>query len=129
MKNIVGIMKRSKLKCPKKKLFSFKNHNCFIKVPFVVYADFEAFTEDIFSCETNDDKSFTNKYQKQSGFYYKIVCFDKNLSDQKPVLYRTREKDEGKKDEDIDEKFVEMLEEDIKKIHKEFDFSKKMIFT
>ena len=48
---------------------------------------------------------------------------------QKPVLYRAREKDEGEKDEDIGEKFVEMLEEDIKKIHKEFDFSKKMIFT
>ena len=32
-------------------------------------------------------------------------------------------------EENIGEKFVEMLEEDIKRIHKKFDFSTKMIFT
>ena len=105
---------------------SFIHHNRSIKVPFVVYADFEAFTEEISTCEPSEKKSFTKKYQrhKPSGFCYKIVCFDKNLSDQKPVLYRAKNENE-----DIGEKFVEMLEEDIKRIHKKFDFSTKMIFT
>ena len=38
---------------------SFIHHNRSIKVPFVVYADFEAFTEEISTCEPNDKKSFT----------------------------------------------------------------------
>ena len=116
-----------KIEMPGEKTFiSFKNHNRSMNVPFVVYADFEAFTEDIFSREPIEKKSFTKKYQrhKPSGFFFTIVCFDKNLSDQKPVLFRAKNESE-----DIGEKFVEMLEEDIKKIHKEFDFSKKMIFT
>ena len=70
-------------------------------------------------------KSFTKKYQrhKLSGFCYKIVCFDKNLFNEKPVLHRAKNEEE-----EIGEKFVETLEEDIKRIHK-FDFSTKMIFT
>ena len=32
-------------------------------------------------------------------------------------------------DEDVSQIFVEMLEKDLRKIHKEFDFAKKMIFT
>ena len=32
-------------------------------------------------------------------------------------------------DEDVGQIFVEMLERDLRKIHKEFDFAKKMIFT
>ena len=40
-------------------LVTFIHHNRSIKVPFVVYADFEAFTEEISSCEPNDKKSFT----------------------------------------------------------------------
>ena len=97
-----------------------------MKVPFVVYADFKAFTEEIFSCEPNDKKSFTIKYQrhKPSGFCYKIACFDEELFNPKPVFYRAKNEDE-----DIGEKFVEMLEKDIKRIHEEFDFSKRMIFT
>ena len=125
MKNIVGIMKRSKLKCLKKKLLSpSKKHNRSMKIPFVVYADFEAFTEDIFSCEPNHEKSFTKQYQKHKpgGFCFKIVCFDEKLPDQKPVLFRAKNEEE-----EIGEKFVEMLEEDIKRIHKKFDFSTKMI--
>ena len=33
------------------------------------------------------------------------------------------------KDEDISQKFVEMLEKDMKKIQEKFDFSKRIIFT
>ena len=102
------------------------HHNRSIKVPFVVYADFEAFTEEIPTCEPNEKKSFTQKYQRHrpSGFCYKIVCFDEQLFNQKPVLFRAESEDE-----DISAIFVEMLERDIKRIQEKFDFSKKMIFT
>ena len=100
---------------------SFIHHNRSIKVPFVVYADFEAFTEEISMCAANEKKSFTQQYQRHrpSGFCYKIVCFDKRYSP-KPVLYRARS------GEDIGQKFVEMLEEDIREICKKFNFSAKM---
>ena len=50
-----------------------------------------------------------------------IVCFDKRFKS-KLVVYRAKDDNE-----DIGEKFVEMLEEEIKRIQKEFDFSAKMI--
>ena len=113
-----------KIEMPEKGSFIvFMHHNRLIKIPFVVYTDFEAFTEEISSCEPNQDKSFTQQYQRHrpSGFCYKIVCFDKRYNP-KPVLYRAKDENE-----DIGQKFIEMLEEDIKRIYKEFDFSKKMI--
>ena len=108
-----------------KNFISFIHHNRSIKVPFVVYADFEAFTEEISTCEPNEKKSFTKKYQRHrpSGFCYKIVCFDEKYNP-KPVLFRAKSGEE-----DIDVIFVEMLEEDIKRIQEKFEFSKKMIFT
>ena len=112
-----------KIEMPEKGSFiSFIYHNRSMKVPFVIYADFEAFTEEISTCEPNQKFSFTQQYQKHrsSGFCYKIVCFDKRYNP-KPVLYRARS------EEDIGAIFVEMLEEDIKRIHKKFEFSKKMI--
>ena len=104
---------------------SFIHLNRSIKVPFVVYADFEAFTEEIPISEQNDKFSFTQKYQRHrpSGFCYKIVCFDERYN-QKPVLFRARSEDE-----DVSAIFVEMLERDIKRIQEKFDFSKKMIFS
>ena len=106
-------------------LVTFIHHNRSIKVPFVVYADFEAFTEEISTCEPNDKKSFTQKYQRHrpSGFCYKLVCFDERYN-QKPVLFRAESEDE-----DIGAIFVEMLERDIKRIQEKFDFSKRMIFS
>ena len=88
---------------------SFIHHNRSMKVPFVVYADFEAFTEEISTCQPNDKKSFTQKYQRHrpSGFCYKIVCFDERYN-QKPVIFRAKSEDE-----DISAIFVEMLEKDI----------------
>ena len=115
-----------KVEMPEKGSFiSFIHHNRSAKVPFVVYADSEAFTEEISTREPNQDKSFTQQYQRHRlcGFCYKIVCFDKRYNP-KPVLFRAKDENE-----DIGAIFVEMLEEDIKRIKKEFEFSKKMIFT
>ena len=112
-----------KIEMPEKGSFiSFIHHNRSMKVPFVVYADFEAFTEEISSCEPNDKKSFTKQYQKHkpSGFCFKIGCFDEKLFNPKSVLFRAKNKET-----DIGEKFVEMLEEDIKRIKKNIRLFKK----
>ena len=112
-----------RIEIPEKGTFiSFIHHNRSIKVPFVVYVDFEAFTEEIPISKQNEKFSFTQKYQKHrpSGFCFLIVCFDKRFKS-KLVVYRARS------EEDIGQKFVEMLEEEIKRIQKEVDFSAKMI--
>ena len=108
-----------KIEMPKEgSSISFKHHNRAIKVPFVVYADFEAFTKEIKMIPQNDRVSFTQKYQhhQPSGFCYKIV--GQNIK--RCALFRATE------NEDVSRKFVEMLEEDIKKIFQQFNFSKKM---
>ena len=110
-----------KIEMPKEgSSISFIHHNRSIKVPFVIYADLEAFTKEIQTTPQSDKVSFTQKYQhhQPSGFCYKIV--GQNIK--RCVLFRAEDENE-----DVSQKFVEMLEEDIKKIYKEFDFSKKML--
>ena len=111
-----------KIEMPKEgSSISFMHHNGSIKVPFVVYADFEAFTKEIKTIPQNDRVAFTQKYQhhQPSGFCYKIV--GQNIK--RCVLFRAA------KNEDVSRKFVEMLEEDIKKIFQQFNFSKKMVIS
>jgi len=55
----------------------FKNDKHSMRVPIVVYADFESFTRPIDTCQPDPDNSFTKKYQKHepSGlFFFYIVC-------------------------------------------------------
>ena len=54
----------------------FENSHKEIPVPFVVYADFEAITEKIQNCQPDNNKSFTEEYQKHTdcGYAYKVVC-------------------------------------------------------
>ena len=42
----------------------FNNFHKQLPVPFVIYADFEAITQKIDSCQPNDEKSYTERYQK-----------------------------------------------------------------
>ncbi|EDO38416.1 predicted protein [Nematostella vectensis] len=100
----------------------FKNYNRKMRVPFVVYADFESFTENIDTCSPDGSKSFTKQYQKHkpSGFCYLIKCFDGDISPSELVRYTAESPDE-----DIPQLFVESLESDIKKIYDKFRFPKK----
>ena len=64
----------------------FKNHHKQLPVPFAIYADFEALTEKIQGCQPNNEKSYTEAYQKHidCGYGYKVVCcYDDKYS--KPV--------------------------------------------
>ena len=77
------------VKMPEKDtMLSFENYNRKMKVPFVVYADFEAFTVPISTCSPDDDEGYTNQYQKHKAcsFAYYIKCFDDKLF---PPLLKT----------------------------------------
>ena len=68
----------------------FNNFHKQQAVPFVIYADFEAIIEKISGCKPNNDKSYTEAYQKHTdcGYGYKVVCcYDDKYT--KPVqIYR-----------------------------------------
>ena len=100
----------------------FKNYNRKMRVPFVVYSDFESFTENIHTCFPGVSESFTNQYQKHkpSGYCYLIKCFDDNIFPPKLVHHTAKSPEE-----DIPQMFVENLELDIKKIYNGFKFPKK----
>ena len=94
-----------------------------MRVPFVVYADFESFTENIHTCRPDVSKSFTNQYQKHkpSSYFYFIKCFDDNIFLPRLVQYTAQSPEE-----DIQQMFVENLESDIKKIYNKLKFHKKV---
>jgi len=85
----------------------FKNHHKMQPVPFVIYADFEANTEKIDTCQPPDSKSYTTTYQSHGacGFGYKVVChYDQSYS--KPVeIYRG---------EDAAERFIHKVFEEVR---------------
>ena len=103
-------------------MLKFKNYHRRKKVPFIVYADFECFVKPIQSCDPDDKESYTKQYQKHepSSFCYYIRCFDDEVYEPKLVSHTG---------EDAAQKFVEMLEKDIKEItsipEKEMIFGKK----
>ena len=112
------------LDCPV--FLKFKKFNKSMRVPFVVYADFECFTEKIQTCYPDESRSFTNQYQhhKPSGFCYLIKCFDDELMKPKLVQYTAESVNE-----DISKKFIDSIEYEIRSIYKEFKFKKKIKMT
>ena len=85
--NCISINGKQAINMPEKgdKVY-FKNHHKQLPVPFVIYADFEALTEKIQGCQPNNEKSYTEAYQKHTdcGYGYKVVCcYDDKYS--KPV--------------------------------------------
>ena len=106
------------------KYITFKNRNRKMQVPFVVYADFECFTEKMDTCSPDDKESFTNQYQKHklSGFCYLIKCFDDELFEPKLVMHTA-----NSSEDDIPQMFQESLEEDIKEIYNQFKSEKSLI--
>ena len=89
--NCISINGKQAINMPEKgdKVY-FKNHHKQLPVSFVIYADFEALTEKIQGCQPNNEKSYTEAYQKHTdcGYGYKVVCcYDDKYS--KPVqIYR-----------------------------------------
>ena len=112
---------------PKKgTMLSFKNWNHSMRVPFVIYADFECFTESMKTFQQDESQSFTEKYQKHqpSGYSYMTKCFDDKLF--KPEIYEYTAKSE---DDDVPQKFVESIEESVRMLYQKFKFPQKMIMS
>src|SRR5271157_5394427 len=107
-------------------MLQFENYNRSMRVPFIVYADFESFIKPIDSCRPNPRESYTNKYQKHtpSSFCYYVKCFDDSVYAQQPVVFTAKSEDD-----DVAQIFVDKLEDDIKRIYNQFKFPNKMIFT
>ena len=95
-----------------------------MRVPFIVYADFESFTSQLSTCQPKPEKSYTKQYQKHipSGFFYHIKCFDDTLYSQQPVTFVKEFNDD-----DVAQILMDTLEKNIKEIYKKFNFSKSMI--
>ena len=91
-------------------ILEFKNNKHSMRVPIVVYADFESFTKPIDSCQPDPERSFTKAYQKHepSGFCFHMKCLDKYSE---PILFtKTRE------EENVADIFVDTLEKEIDRV-------------
>ena len=88
-------------------ILKFNNFHKQQPVPFFIYADFEAITEKISGCQPNNDKSYTEAYQKHidCGYGYKLVCFYDDKYSKSAGTYR------GKK---AVNKFMEAMLEEVK---------------
>ena len=71
-------------------ILKFNNYHKQQPVPFVIYADFEAITEKINGCKPNNDKSYTEAYQKHTdcGYGYKVVCCHDDKYSKPVQIYR-----------------------------------------
>ena len=99
---------------------SFENHNRSMRVPFIVYADFESFTPQLSTSQSNPEKSYTKQYQKHipRGFCYHIKCFDDTLYSQQPITFVKEFSD------DVAQIFMDTLEKNIKDIYKSLNSQK-----
>ena len=116
-----------KIELPKDKTeISLKNHNRSMRIPIIVYADFEFFTPQLSTCQQNPDKSYIKQYQKHipSGFCYHIKCFDDTLYSEEPVTFVKEYNDD-----DVAQIFIDTLEISIKDIYKKLKLPKSMIIT
>ena len=55
---------RRDLPKPENATLQFKNLNYLMRVPFIVYADFEAVSKPVHTCQPNPEQSYTKQYQK-----------------------------------------------------------------
>ena len=94
---------------------SFNNYYKQLPIPFLVYADFECFTQPINNCSPNPEDSYTLDYQKHepSGFCLFIKGIVPNIF--KPIIY-TKQKDT----DNIAEIFVKKLAIITNKIYNDF---------
>jgi hypothetical protein len=88
-KTYCGEHKPTKIIMPKpyNNITQFQNYNHSLKVPFVVYADFECLLQKISTCQPSDETSYTNAYQKHlpTNFAYHIKYSNENC--RPPVEY------------------------------------------
>jgi hypothetical protein len=92
-----------------------------LKVPYIIYADFECLQQPIQGCVNDPNKSQTLNTTRlvPCGFTYKVVGLTSDQSKQ-PVVYRSV---------DAADKFVEYMVMEQKEIEQKFKLSEPMIMT
>ncbi|KAK3093489.1 hypothetical protein FSP39_016361 [Pinctada imbricata] len=70
-------------------ILEFQNFHKQLRVPFVIYADFETLVEKMDTCSPNPAESSTTKcsHFEPCGYAYKVVCSNDNHT-KSPVVYR-----------------------------------------
>ena len=99
---------------PEKSKLRFKNFYRSEKAPFVIYVDFESLIKPMDSCNPDQNKSYTMKYQKHEAisFCYYIKSFNENVYKSRLRQYtKTNDKDPNAIDT-----FIKWLEDDVKVI-------------
>ena len=90
--NCIQVNGTQAVKMPEKNknILKFNNFSKQQPIPFVIYAYFEAITEKISNHQQNNDKSYTEAYQKHidCGFGYKVVCCYDDKYTQPLKIYR-----------------------------------------
>jgi len=97
-----------------------------MRVPFVVYADFESRVKPLDTCQPKTNESYTNKTQKHIpiSFCIYVKCFDDNIYTPHTVTFTAENEDD-----DVGQIFVNKLEEVIKQIYNQTKFAKEIIYT
>lgn len=78
-----------KIEMPTKmdKILEFKNYNNSLRVPFVIYADFECLLRKTDTCKPDPSKSYTTAYQKHEPISFSYYVKYANGSYKPPVTY------------------------------------------
>jgi hypothetical protein len=112
-----------KIELPKEedKWLYYKDIRKQLKVPYIIYADFECLQQPIQGCVNDPNKSQTLNTTRlvPCGFTYKVVGLTSDQSKQ-PVVYRSV---------DAADKFVEYMVMEQKEIEQKFKLSEPMIMT
>ena len=87
----------------KNTILNFQNHFKKLPIPFVLYADFECFTQPINSCQLNPNHSFTYEYQKHepSGYCLYLKGLDGINDNYKPIVYTKKSEDDNISEKNI----------------------------
>ena len=106
---------------PDENNLQFTNYHKGLKVPFVIYADFESITQPIEQVQREETKSYTDGYQLHvpCGFAYKVVCIDDRYT-KDTVVYRGQ---------DCVAKFLKALGQEKWRIWKVLNQPKPLIMT
>lgn len=105
------------------KWLNYKDIRKQLKVPYIIYADFESLLQPIQGCDNNPENSSTIKTTKHipSGFAYKVVGLTPEITKEKePVVYRGV---------DAADKFVECMVGEIDYIESKFKHCEPMQMT
>ncbi|XP_033729639.1 uncharacterized protein LOC117318793 [Pecten maximus] len=110
-----------KLPTEEDKWLFYKDVRKQLKVPYIIYADFESFQVPIHGCEVDPNKSHTEKttHHVPSSFAYKIVGLTQETS-KTPVIYRGP---------DVAEHFVECMLREQEEIEQKFKNVEPMVMT